>query len=164
LLIREFRQTLSATSESNISILVDRMMLTGQIMPATRAGIKEHKDFTTKLSFETQSAIMTEACFQGDVDFCRSPAAHVMFAREECNFGTSAMQLVFDLDHPNAKRYRPSDSAASRKRMADEQLVADEEPPLKRRAVDCTDAVEHPMLDVFQAVNPGMHMPNLEML
>ncbi len=187
LLIREFRHCVSATSESNISVLVDRMMLSGQIMPATRAGIKEHKDFTTKLSFETQSAIMMEACFHGDVDFCRSPAAHVMFAREEGNFGTSAMQLVFDLDHPNAKRYRSSskkraaaedeedaedgEKAASKKtrrqlpntakRAAEDDEELLDAPPVKRRAVDCTDAVEHPMLDVFQAVNPWLHMPNL---
>ena len=82
----------------HLSLLCDRMTLTPDMIPVFRSGIlNDDIGPIAKASFEVHSEVLLDAARHAEVDYMRGVSANVMCGQNG-NFGTSAFNIVLDMD------------------------------------------------------------------
>jgi len=86
----------------HLSLIADSMTQQGGFNAFNRTGIQFHASPILKMSFETCTQFLNQACQQATPDDLQSPAAAIVFGKH-VNLGTGAFDLVQDLPKLNTQ-------------------------------------------------------------
>jgi DNA-directed RNA polymerase I subunit RPA1 len=85
-----------SVDKRHLSLIGDYMTFQGDFRPMNRTGIADNPSPFQKMSFETSSNFLLDACVRGDVDYLRSPSARIVLG-EAVRCGTNMFDVGMDL-------------------------------------------------------------------